>query len=122
MRRNTRQIGNYGELLAEDFLRKKKYKILERNFYTPLGEIDIVAKEKKQLVFIEVKMNQVRRFGLPEEKFNFYKKQKLFRAIKAYFLENQFKGDNWRLDLVAIEMMKENEKPIIRHYQGITLT
>jgi len=118
MRENTRQIGDCGESLAEDFLKKKKYKILERNFYTFFGEIDIIAKEKKQLVFVEVKMNQTRGFGLPEDKFNFYKKQKLFRAIKSYFLENNFKGDNWRVDLVAIEK-DENKKLIIRHYQGL---
>jgi len=117
---NKRAIGNLGEFLAVDFLKKKKYKILERNFYTPFSEIDIVAKEKKQLVFVEVKMNQKNEFGLPEERFNYHKKRKLSKAIKAYLLEHKINGDNWRLDLVAIEIIN-NQKPVIRHYSGVDL-
>jgi putative endonuclease len=118
---NKKQIGDLGESLAVDFLKKKKYKILERNFYTPFSEIDIVAKEKKQLVFVEVKMKQKNEFGLPEERFDYHKKRKLFKAIKAYLLEHKIKGDNWRLDLIAIEIIN-NQKPAIRHYSGIDLT
>jgi putative endonuclease len=118
---NRRQIGNEGESLAVDFLKKKKYKIIERNFYTPLGEIDIIAKEKRQLVFVEVKMNQKNEFGLPEERFDYYKKGKLVKAAKAYLLEHGIKDDNWRIDLIAINAANPTS-PEIRHYSGIDLS
>jgi len=118
---NKRKLGNFGESLAADFLKKKKYKIIERNFNNRFGEIDIVAKQKKQLIFVEVKLKTGQEFGLPEEEFNFYKKQKLSRAIKSYLLEKKIKDDNWRVDLVAIGT-KGIQKPEIRHYEGVGLT
>jgi putative endonuclease len=118
---NKRQIGNLGESLAVEFLKKKKYKILERNFYTPLGEIDVVAKQKKQLIFVEVKMNQKNEFGLPEERFDYHKKRKLLKAVRAYLLEHKIKDDNWRIDLVAINAANP-VSPEIRHYSGIDLS
>lgn len=118
---NKRQISNGGESLAVDFLKKKKYKILERNFYTPLGEIDIIAKEKRKLVFVEVKINQKNEFGLSEERFDYHKKIKLIKAVKAYLLEHGIKNDNWRIDLIAINTT-DLASPDIRHYSGIDLS
>lgn len=117
---NKRKIGNWGENLAVDFLKKKKYKILEKNFYTPLGEIDIIAKEKKKLVFVEVKTSQTSDFGLPEEKFNYHKKRKLIKAVKAYLLEHQIKNDDWRIDLITIKAI-DSSSPEIIHHSGLDL-
>lgn len=118
---NRRKIGNFGESLAADFFKRKKYKIIEKNYQNKFGEIDLITRDKKQLVFVEVKLKASREFGLPEEEFHFYKKQKMVRAIKGYFLEKKIKEENWRIDLVAIEL-KENSEPEIRHYQGLGLT
>ncbi len=115
-----KEIGRFGEEIAEDFLKRKKYKILEKNFQNRFGEIDIIAKDKNQLVFVEVKLKTNPYFGLPEEEFNFYKKKKLKKTIKSYLMEKKIKDENWRVDLIAIEF-KKNIKPVIRHYQAVEI-
>lgn len=116
---NKKQLGNFGEKIAEDFLKRKKYKIIERNFQNRFGEIDLIARDKKQLVFVEVKLKSNQNFGLPEEEFHFYKKKKLKRVINSYFLEKKIKEENWRLDLIAIEL--NQNQPLIRHYQAVEI-
>jgi putative endonuclease len=117
---NKRAIGDLGEELAAKFLRQQHYKIIARNFQTIFGEIDIIAKHQSQLIFVEVKMKRNQDFGLPEEELTFYKKRKIAIAIKGYFLEKKITTENWRFDLVAIEL-GNNEQSIIRHYQGLVL-
>lgn len=64
---NTRKIGTAGETLAEKYLKKQGYKILQKNFVAPHGEIDIVAKDGDYIVFVEVKRRKSTAFGLPCE-------------------------------------------------------
>ena len=64
---NTHVLGVKGEQLAVDFLKDKKYEILERNYATKLGEIDIIAKQNNRIVFIEVKQRESLRYGYPRE-------------------------------------------------------
>lgn len=117
---DKREIGNFGEKIAEEYLRRKKYKIIEKNFQNKFGEIDLVAHHQGQLVFIEVKLKTNKSFGLPEEEFNFWKKKKLRRTINSYLLERKVKDENWRLDLIAIEARPE--PPQIRHYKAVDFT
>ena len=62
-----RQLGDHGEDLAAAALKKQGYKILERNYVTPLGEIDLIARQGKTVVFVEVKTRKSDRFGSPQE-------------------------------------------------------
>ena len=62
---NTKIYGIQGETLAEQFLRDKKYSILEKNYTTKIGEIDIIAKKDDIIVFVEVKARNSKRFGMP---------------------------------------------------------
>jgi len=117
---DRRKIGNFGEQLACDFLKKKKYKIIERNFQNKFGEIDLITRDRNQLVFVEVKLKENKDFGLPEEEFTFYKKKKLKRVINSYFIEKKNKEENWRVDLIAIEFDK-NTEPLIRHHQSVEI-
>jgi putative endonuclease len=66
MQNKRQQIGEKGESLAAWYLKKSGYKIIEQNYRTPLGEIDIIAKEKKTIVFVEVKSRQSVRYGNPK--------------------------------------------------------
>ncbi|MFN3301661.1 MAG: YraN family protein [Patescibacteria group bacterium] len=118
---DKRKIGNFGEKIAEDFLKKKKYKIIARNFQNKFGEIDLIAHDKKgkQLVFVEVKLKRDNKFGLPEEEFNFHKKRKLKRVINSFLSNKKMKEENWRVDLIAIEFKKD--LPVIRHYQAVEI-
>ena len=61
---NNKELGKIGENIAISYLEKNKYDILERNFYCKQGEIDIIAKQKGVIIFIEVKTRSNKRFGL----------------------------------------------------------
>ncbi len=104
-----RDTGTLGEKLAKDFLRKKGYRILETNYRCSEGEIDIVARQKDYLVFIEVRTKTSLEFGSPEESITPAKMKRL-RATAAHFQQTH---DNlpelWRIDMVAIELNQERK-------------
>ena len=99
-----RDTGILGEKLAQDFLKKRGYHIWETNYRCPEGEVDIVAKHKDYLVFIEVRTKKSLEFGSPEESITPAKMEKL-RAVAAYYQQNH---ENlpllWRIDVVAVEL------------------
>jgi putative endonuclease len=113
-------LGNLGEDAAVRFLEEKGYKILERNFRRPYGELDIVAlAPDEMLVFVEVKTMKP---GIlkPEDQMTVAKRRKFARAASLYAgahqeLISDKKG--WRLDLVAL--IKQNDGFEIRHYENI---
>ena len=117
------RLGKFGEDIACDFLIENGYKIIDRNFRKPWGELDIVAKAPdKTLTFVEVKT--VRKFdgGLnPEDQLTQSKLQKLKRTASLYAghrpeLIDERKG--WRIDLIALTI--EGDSPIVRYYKNIS--
>ena len=78
--------GDSGEKIALNFLKKNKYKILETNFKTSIGEIDIIAKQKSVIVFVEVKYRSSNDFGLPREAVN-RSKQNNIRIVATQYLK-----------------------------------
>ena len=102
MKELNRIIGIEGEGQAEGYLKKKKYKILAKNYSNVLGEIDIVAQQKKTIVFVEVKKRETLRFGRPCEAVDEYKQQKI-RKVALYYLK-QFKllDSPCRFDVIEI--------------------
>ena len=99
-----RDTGILGEKLARDFLKKRSYRIIETNYRCPEGEIDIVAKHKDYLVFIEVRTKKSLEFGSPEESITPAKKERM-KATAAHYQQTH---DNlpslWRIDVVAVEL------------------
>lgn len=81
---NTKILGASGEQQAAEFLKEKGYKILETNFSNKIGEIDIIAKNKEFVVFVEVKARSTKAFGLPSEAVNFHKQQKIHQVALSY--------------------------------------
>lgn len=81
---NTKILGASGEQQALEFLKEKGYKILETNFSNKIGEIDIIAKDKEFVVFVEVKARSTKAFGLPSEAVNFHKQQKIRQVALSY--------------------------------------
>lgn len=114
------QTGQSGEKLAVEFLRKQGFKIIETNFKCKTGEIDIVAREKDTLVFVEVKTRSSVQFGLPEEAVNFRKIQHIIKSAQIYRMihKNLPVGD--RIDVVAIEKEGSviNRLELIRNITG----
>lgn len=97
-----KQTGNRGEEQAVQFLRKQGYKILARNFSTAVGELDIVAQEKKTLVFVEVKTRASNAFGGPIAAVTSAKQQRMVRAAIQYIKATTPKFDSIRFDVIGI--------------------
>ena len=120
------EIGKYGEDLACEYLVNNKYRIIERNYKKPWGEIDIIAKDPdKTLVFVEVKtLQQSANFGLkPEDHMTRAKLVKLSRTASIYANNNQKlikEAKGWRIDLVAITL-DNADNPTISHYKNMAI-
>ena len=98
------QVGRLGERLALGHLKKRGYRILDRNFRCRRGEIDIVATQKDYLVFVEVRTKTTLAFGTPEESITQAKKDNIIATALTYISEHQKLPALWRIDVVAIEL------------------
>ena len=95
-------LGARGEELAVAFLRKQRYRILERNFTTPLGEIDIIARKGRTLAFVEVKTRSSLAFGSPAEAVGVRKQAQIIKTAKWYLAEGKGRGLQPRFDVVGV--------------------
>ena len=99
---STREVGALGEKIAVLYLKKSGYKILETNFATNFGEIDIIAKDKKAIAFIEVKLRRTAEFGMPAEAVDKRKQTKIIKAALGYIKLNKFSEEIVRFDVLAM--------------------
>ena len=99
-----KKLGNRGEKIAAKLLRKQGYRIIEKNYHSRLGEIDIVAKEDESIVFVEVKTRCSTDFGLPEEALSYDKRRRLSKLALGYLAHRRIKDTNCRFDVVSILM------------------
>jgi len=104
----TIETGRIGEEEAVKFLKKNKYRIIERNFRTKFGEIDIIAKKGKKVVFIEVKTRKTIIFGYPEEAVDERKLNKIKKVALYYIQKNKIKSPV-KFEVLSI-LIKENKK------------
>ncbi|MBE7076758.1 MAG: YraN family protein [Clostridiales bacterium] len=104
--------GKKSEIIAGEFLKKKGLKILEYNYKNKIGEIDIVAKQKNYIVFVEVKARMSRAFGDPAEAVDFRKQDKIRKVASLYLMEHNLIESNVRFDVVTI---LGDENPEINH-------
>ncbi len=116
---STRQVGNKGEDLACKYLKKQGYKILARNYTIRGGEIDIVAREKDILVFVEVKARNSHEFGLPEESITPWKLRSLKKTALFYIQKIKWGFNPYRFDLLAIDYADSKENPRINLIKNI---
>lgn len=105
-----KQVGNIGESLAVMTLKNKGYEILAINFKTMIGEIDIVAKDKSYIVFVEVKARESLDFGCPREAVNSKKQQKIKLVATQYLKKYKKLDQNCRFDVIEIIGDKYNFK------------
>lgn len=104
-----RAIGIKGEEIAIKYLKNKGYIILEKNYKTYFGEIDIIAKDKNTLVFIEVKTRTNTLFGYPFESINYKKIQKLKNVALTYIKRHNLQLPI-RFDVLSIFMKGDNKQ------------
>jgi len=108
MLKNSRSAGKKGENLACKFLKKDKYKILEKNFRCRQGEIDIIAEDRKGvLCFVEVKARSTEDFGLPIEAVTHFKQKRLLATAFIYLESKKIKSKDMRFDIVSIDLVNE---------------
>ena len=100
---NTKQVlGKEGERIAEAYLRKKGYKIIERNFRCALGELDLIVLDRRVLVFVEVKTRTGDASGTPFEAVAFRKQQKMIQAAQYFIAQRRLQQRDSRFDVVGI--------------------
>ena len=108
-----RDIGNKGEDIAVKVLKKKGYRIIERNFNSPgMGEIDIVATDGEYLVFIEVRLRSKTDHGTGAETVDIFKQRKLIKAALMYMKRHNLNEHLARFDVVSISGNSEKERQI----------
>ena len=114
---NARQLlGRKGEQMAANALCERGYRMVEHNFRCRYGEIDLIAEEKDDLVFVEVKTRRGTAFGRPEEAVTLTKRRKLVK-VASYYLDLHNAGDrSWRIDVVAIDFNQDGKFREIRVY------
>jgi len=97
-------IGKHGEDIVCNYLIKKGYKIMRRNFRSDRGEIDIIAEDRSDLVFVEVKTNKKGGFGEPEYRVTVKKQKQLCKTAGLYLHENKTKNKDCRFDVIAVKL------------------
>lgn len=108
MSSSRRLLGQWGENVAALHLEDKGLQILERNWRCALGEIDIVACDREEYVFVEVKTRRGQEMGFPEEGLTEKKARKLLELAQRYLFDHDLDPD-WRVDLVAVELDKSGK-------------
>lgn len=101
-------LGAWGEDRAVEYLQRQGLKILERNFRTPVGEIDIIACDKRSLIFIEVKTRRGTAFGIPQEAVGQRKQRQIIGTAQWYLQNNRLRKLQPRFDVVAILCQSDN--------------
>ena len=110
-------VGQLGEDLASQYLIDHGYKIIDKNFHTRFGEIDLIAQKVGQptlddeILFLEVKTRTSKLFGYPEQAVDAKKIKHLLEAIKIYRQVNQ-RNNFWRLDIISIEIVNGEVKDL----------
>ncbi len=121
---DKKQIGQLGEDIAVKYLIKKKYKILERNFSYKvrslnLGEIDIIAKKGKTIVFVEVKTKTSNEQISPEDKINLKKLKTIQDVGQIWLQKNKISPDTpWQIDIVSIVLDLQKRIAKVTHFEN----
>ena len=114
-----RKFGNIGEEVVCRYLDSLGYEIIERNFMCRVGEIDIVAKDKDEFVFIEVKTRSNSCFGKPREAVDDYKQKHIYRSTRFYLHIHGLDNTFVRFDVIEVYFV--NGKYKIRHLKQVDI-
>ncbi len=109
------KLGELGEKAAAKYLRKKRYKVVETNVTTSVGEIDIVAVDGRVVVFVEVKTRRSNKKGEPWEAVDFAKRKKLLHLAEAYLKREDLNDQKARFDIVSVTWLEGENRPEIEH-------
>lgn len=119
-------LGRQGEALAGNYLEKSGYKILERNYRSPFGEVDLIARQpegnepggESVLVFVEVKTRSSAAYGFPEESITPAKQVHLVQTAQAYLQDHPELEGNWRIDIITVRTFRSGGPAEIEHFEN----
>lgn len=119
MPHDKQKKGSYGEELAVKFLTEKGYEIIEQNYRYGHGEVDIIAMDKDELVFVEVKYRNNLEYGAPEYAVTKSKQKQVRKISELYIIEkgDKIEFENARIDVIAI-LDLPNKQPDINHIKN----
>ena len=107
---NTRQTGAQWEKTAESFLRGQGLKLLQRNFFSRFGEIDLIMEDGKTVVFVEVKYRKSNHHGSGAEAVTFHKQGRISRTAAWYLVKNPHRAEQFcRFDVISIDPQKRDQ-------------
>lgn len=111
----NKAIGKYGETIATDYLINNGYEILDKNFQTRYGEVDIIGQKNDMIIFFEVKSRYTNSFGTPLESVTCHKKGKIISISSYYIYVNNLYDYNIRYDVIEIIFNHLNDTYKINH-------
>jgi putative endonuclease len=111
---DNKGLGKRGEEIAAAYLKGQNFTIVERNFLCKAGEVDIIAREGKTLVFVEVKTRRNLSFGPPQMALTPFKQRQISKAALTWLAKKKLFGASARFDVIAI-ILPDHEVPIIDH-------
>ena len=109
-------LGEEGERIAETFLRKKGYRVVERNYRCPVGELDLILLDRRVVVFVEVKTRSDDRFGAPLESVGPRKQKKMIKTALFFLTRHRLHNRDARFDVVGISY--QGGEPMVEHIQN----
>ena len=109
-------LGKEGERLAERYLQKKGYKLVERNYRCAAGELDLIVLDRRVVVFVEVKTRTGHGFGTPLEAVEFRKQRKMIQAAQFFLGAKGLQQRDARFDVVGVSLM--GREPIVEHIEN----
>jgi putative endonuclease len=110
-------LGRTGERLAAEELSRRGYRIVEQNFRCSYGEVDLVAEDGEDLVFVEVKTRRGSAYGLPEDAVSLRKQRKIVQVACFYLDLHACAERPWRIDVVAVQLSQTGRLEEIRVHQ-----
>lgn len=114
---STKEKGDKGEKLATMYLENKGYTILEHNYRFDKAEVDIVAHNGREFIFVEVKLRTNLNYGHPEDAVTDEKKKQILKAAEAWLYERKLDGSPARFDVVSI-LKKSDTEHKIKHFEN----
>ncbi|MPQ32318.1 YraN family protein [Clostridium estertheticum] len=117
MKTFNKDIGKFGEEIAETFLKNLGYKVIDKNFSCKCGEIDIIAIHKDYICFIEVKTRYGINFGIPAESVTLCKQHKIYKTAQVYILKKNIIDSNFRFDVIEVLLKNDNNDFLVNHIE-----
>lgn len=114
----NRQFGNWGEQVAAQFLELHGFDILNRNYRTPYGEIDLIAQKEDMIIFVEVKTRSGKEFGMPEDAVTPQKRAHLSQSVQYYWQQNDEMKVDWRIDVISILKNRNQTQPEVTWFEN----